>query len=554
MKIFSYLSRAVIIIAGILCLPTSDNILSGQGTEYSYFYRVYFRDKGDYATINYSPEELLSKRAIERRKKAGITVPDIYDLPVYSGYISQVSSLGFVVHCRSRWMNTALFKTNTPVDINTVLSLPFVTDIKIVKSPGAKSSFNNKLDFQITNADLAPYDRPVTMINGKPLHDSGFDGKNILIAILDGGFLYADQISSISGLRNRKGIIATYDFVKKSDLVYNSHTHGTAVLSVLAGNLAGFIEGTAQGADYLLLKTEDVESEFPCEEDFWAAGAEYADSAGADIISSSLGYYNFDNPVMNYKPSDLDGKTAFVTRVADLAASKGILVVNSAGNERTKAWKRIIFPADGFKVVAAGAVDGNKSISSFSSAGPSSDGRIKPDNVTMGAGVPVQTSLTSVSRADGTSFSCPVLSGMAACLMQAVPSALNTDIIEVLHKSADRYNSPDSLYGYGVPDIMSALTKLQNIYIRVPDEELIAGPNPTTGDIELIFREPPGNLTIEIIPMSGRVIYRKEFPEYAGRTLRITELQNKEQGIYFIRLIKSTGVNVLKIIKLRYSS
>jgi subtilisin family serine protease len=169
----------------------------------------------------------------------------------------------------------------------------------------------------------------------------------------------------------------------------------------------------------------------------------------------------------------------------------------------------------------------------------------------MGVGVPVQTSLTTIGRADGTSFSCPVLSGMAACLMQAVPSALNTDIIEVLHKSADRYNSPDSLYGYGVPDMMSALTKLQDIYIKVPDEVVIAGPNPTTGDIELIFQEPPGNLTIEIVPMSGRVIYRKEFPEYAGRTLRITELQNREQGIYFVRLIRSAGVNVLKIIKLR---
>ena len=213
------------------------------------------------------------------------------------------------------------------------------------------------------------------MINGYPIHDSGYDGKNVLIAVLDGGFMNADQISSLNGLRNRNGIKATYDFVKKNKTVYNSSTHGTAVLSVLAGNLPGLIEGTAPGADYLLLKTEDVESEFPCEEDFWAAGAEYADSAGADIISSSLGYFNFDDSTLNYKYSDLDGKTAFVTRVADIAASKGILVVNSAGNERNSFWKRIIFPSDGDSVIAVGAVDGNNTISSFSSAGPSADGQ-----------------------------------------------------------------------------------------------------------------------------------------------------------------------------------
>ena len=207
---------------------------------------------------------------------------------------------------------------------------------KLLKTPGKKNNFNDKLDFKIEQADLPPFDRPVTMVNGNPLHNSGYDGKNILIAVLDGGFINADQISSLNGLRNRNGIKTTYDFVKKNNSVYNSSSHGTAVLSVLAGKITGQIEGTAPGADYLLLKTEDVESEFPCEEDFWAAGAEFADSSGADIISSSLGYFNFDDPTLNYKYSDLDGNTAFVTRVADIAASKGILVVNSAGNERTQ--------------------------------------------------------------------------------------------------------------------------------------------------------------------------------------------------------------------------
>ncbi|MCX6262569.1 MAG: S8 family peptidase, partial [Bacteroidia bacterium] len=419
------------------------------------------------------------------------------------------------------------------------------------KTPGLKNNFNDKLNFQAVQADLPPFDRPVTMVNGYPLHNSGFDGKGILIAVLDGGFTNADQISSLGDLQNRKGIKATYNFVENNEFVYSFHNHGTAVLSVLAGKIPGFIEGTAPGAEYLLLRTEDVDSEFPCEEDLWAAGAEFADSAGADIISSSLGYFNFDDPALNYKVSDLDGNSAFVTRVADIAASKGILVVNSAGNERNKDWKRIIFPADGDSVVAAGAVDGNNYISDFSSAGPSADSRIKPDNVAMGVSVPVQISVTSIARSSGTSFSCPVLSGIAACLMQAVPHALNTDIIKVLHSSADRYSSPDSLYGYGIPDMVNALAKLQDLYVKVPDEETIAGPNPTTGNIEITFREPPEFLTVEIVSMTGKIIFRKDFPDYAGRTLSITELQNMEQGVYFIRLIKGINVNVHKIIKLR---
>jgi serine protease AprX len=534
-----------------LLLLMVTGFLYGQGPAYSWYYRVYLSDKGENSISNYSPEDLLSERAINRREKAGIAVPDIRDIPVYQGYIDKISSAGFNLHCTSKWMNTALFKTVSAADINLLLNLPFVTDVKIVRSPAGKSIYSDKLYFTLEQAELPPYDRPVTMVNGSPLHDSGFDGKNVLIAILDGGFLNGELISSVKNLRDRKGIKATYDFVNNSGEVYNSSTHGTAVLSVLAGNIPGQIEGTAQGADYLLLKTEDVGSEFPCEEDFWAAGAEFADSAGANIISSSLGYYKFDDPALNYKYSDLDGNTAFVTVAADIAASKGILVVNSAGNERTNSWKRIIFPSDGDSVLAVGAVDGNNLISSFSSAGPSSDGRVKPDNATMGVNVPVQISASGTGRSNGTSFSCPVLSGMAACLMQAVPMALNIDIINVLRSSSDRYNSPDSLYGYGIPEMVTALKKLQELLVRVPDEEMIAGPNPTTGDIEFVFRNPPENLTLEIISMTGKVLFRKVFPEYAGRTILITELQNKEQGIYFIRLTMNGGIIVHKIIKLR---
>ena len=540
--------RAKIVIT-LLFLSTS-YCLFGQEAVYPYFYRIYLRDKGNNVPSSYSATNLLSARAIDRREKAGILVPDFRDLPVDKSYLDQISLLGLKLHTTSKWINTALFKSQSPFDIKILLNLPFVADVKIVKTPGKKNNSSDKLDFQIVQSDLFPFDRPITMINGNPMHESGFDGKNVLIAILDGGFTNADIISSLNGLRTRNGIKTTYDFVQNNKSVYNSSTHGTAVLSVIAGNLPQQIEGTAPGADFLLLKTEDVASEFPCEEDFWAAGAEFADSSGADIISSSLGYFIFDDSTLNYKYSDLDGNTAFVTRAADIAASKGILVVNSAGNERTSNWKYIIFPSDGDSVVAVGAVDGNRIISDFSSAGPSSDARIKPDNVTMGVLVPVQTSEFTVGRSSGTSFSCPVLSGMAACLMQAMPRALNNDIIKVLHSSADRYNNPDSLYGYGIPDIVLALNELQNLYIKVPDHGVIVSPNPTTGRFEIIFPIPPENISIEIISMTGELILRKDFTDYAGRTLTITELQHKAQGVYLLRVRNGSEINVRKVVKL----
>ncbi len=524
--------------------------LHGQEPAYPFYYRVYLRDKGENNMHNYRAADLLSARAIARRQKAGIQAPDIYDVPVSRNYLNQISLLGLKLHSTSKWMNSALCKSLTEFDVSRLLTLPFVASVKIVKTPGKKTGHNDKLDFHINQAGPIPYDRPLTMINGQLLHESGYDGKGILIAILDGGFINVDNISSLVNLRSRNGIMATYDFVNNNKSVYNASAHGTAVLSVLAGDIPDQIEGTAPGADYLLLKTEDVQSEFPCEEDFWAAGAEFADSSGADIISSSLGYFNFDDPALNYKQSDLDGKTAFVTRIADMAASKGIFVVNSAGNERNTVWGKIIFPSDGDSVLAVGAVDADEIISDFSSAGPSADGRIKPDNVAMGVAVTVQVSDNTTGLSSGTSFSCPLLSGIAACLLQAAPLSLNKDLIGAFHSSADRSAAPDSLYGFGIPDIVNALNKIQKLHIKIPETGIIASPNPTSGDFEIIFQDPPGTVTIELISLTGKLLFRRDFTDNVSRTITISELQHKTQGIYFLRVVNGNSTYTRKIIKL----
>lgn len=529
----------------------TDNLVICQTEGYNYFYRIYFKDKGENTITGFEPEDLLSPRAIARRQKTGVPLIDYRDLPVYSGYIDQVSSLGLDYHSGSKWMNTGLFRSQIPADIPGLSVLPFINDVKPVRLPSGKRMKTDKLFFGTFADDVNSYDRPVAMVNGNVLHNSGYLGNGVLIAVIDGGFYNADVIQSLAPIRNRAGIVSTYDFIEKDEFVYGYHNHGTAVLSVLAGNIPGKINGSAPGAEYLLLRTEDTTTEYPAEEDYWTSAAEYADSAGADIITSSLGYYNFDNPVFDYKFRDMDGNTAFITRAADIAASKGILVICSAGNERDNVWQRIVAPADGDSVLAVGAVDRNYQIAAFSSAGPSSDGRIKPDNVAMGAGVPVQVVLNAVVRSDGTSFSCPVMSGMAACLIQAVPQAGIKDIISTLHLCADRYNSPDSLYGYGIPDFAEAVIRLQEKYIAKPEKETTAGPNPFTDDILITFREVPGYLWLEIYTLSGQVLVRRYYSDYIGRELLIDDLRFAEAGMYMVKLTTGKGIFIHKVIKIR---
>ncbi len=345
--------------------------------------------------------------------------------------------------------------------------------------------------------------------------------------------------------------MATRDFVNGSDYVYDYHNHGTSVLSILAGSIPGIISGTAPGADYLLLRTEDDASEFPVEEDYWVAAAEYADSAGADIISSSLGYSTFDDPAMDYSFPEFDGNTAFVTRAADAAASKGILVVASAGNERNKEWVRILSPSDGDSVMCIGAVFQDLTISGFSSAGYSADGRVKPDVVAPGVNLPIQFVPGQWHTGSGTSFSCPVISGLCASLMQAVPGATAADIISSVRESCDRFNNPDSLYGYGLPDFVSALKKLEDQLTFKPEVNITAGPNPFFDQISLWFREAPGHLSVSLMDYSGRLMISKDFPVYASRSYIIDGFGTLAQGVYYLKVRTDAGGEVFKMIRLR---
>ena len=520
-----------------------------QEKTWNYFYRIHFVDKGENNVSGFAPEDLLSERAIERRRKAGFDVPDYRDLPVWKAYTDQISSTGLSLHCTSKWMNTALFKSSEPIGTGIPDQFPFIKEVKIVRSPESKGYSLDKDKIDYASSDLPAYNNPLSMINGIRVLNSGLTGKGVLIAVIDGGFTNADLIPSLEHLRNRNGIKGTYDFVNRNEFVYAYNDHGTAVMSVLAGMIPGAIEGSAPGADYWLLRSEITESEYPAEEDLWVAAAEFADSIGADIISSSLGYSTFDDPLMDYRFSDMDGDKAFVSRAADIAASLGILVVNSAGNERNNPWIRIIAPSDGDSVLAVGAVGGDRIISSFSSAGPSSDRQIKPDIVSQGVSVPVQVSPAMISRANGTSFSCPLISGICACIMQAVPQATNMEIISALQSASDKHLSPDSLYGYGIPDIEKTIAILQDKHLSKPVSGIVVFPNPFRDELFITFSDIPEKLNVELFDQSGRLMMKREFTDFISRSLILDDLPVPGKGVYFVRLITPDETYIHKIIK-----
>ncbi|MCI0522084.1 MAG: S8 family serine peptidase [Bacteroidales bacterium] len=517
----------------------------------SYFYRICFTDKGNVTVSDFSPEELLSPDAIERRERCGIAPLTTGDLPVNKEYINAIKETGLAFHCSSKWLNTALFSSPSEISLAEIEALSFVREVVPVKHPSEPSKRRIEKYGTLSPGNYLSAFNPLIPLNGVPLHQSGFTGKNLTIAVLDAGFINADRVESLTSLMQRGGVIATWDFVTGNSFVYDYHGHGTAVLTILAGDLPDIISGSAPGADYMLFRTEDDESEFPVEQDYWAAAAEYADSAGADIISSSLGYYMFDDPSMDFSFSDMDGNRAFVTRAADAAASKGMLVVASAGNERNKEWVRILAPSDGDSVMCIGALKQDLTISDFSSSGFSADGQVKPDVVAPGVSLPLQYEPGKWQTGSGTSFSCPVISGLCASLMQAVPGATAAEVATAVRESSDRYNNPDSLYGYGIPDFIAALKSLEEIHTYKPDVSITAGPNPFFDEINLWFRETPEYLSVTVTNGSGGTVIRREFPLFSARSYRITGFEGMAEGLFIVKVSTDKGENVFKMLRLK---
>lgn len=414
-----------------------------------YRYRVYFTDKPD--TRAYEPEAVLSKKTIEKRRKYKLMI-DERDFPVCDSYLNTLSADGYNIICKSKWMNTAVVGSDIEV-ISKLRRYEFVQDVKLVWYTGpvtkAEEADEDSETPNLSNSfSVSEKFQQLRMHNLDKLHESGYNGKGLTIAILDAGFCNADKIDMINS-----NVIGVKDMVVPAlPDFYRSDSHGTNVLSILSYKNDGEFSGSAPGAEYILIRTEDVKTEFPIEEDYWVAGAEYADSIGADIITSSLGYFQFDDSSMNYKHADLDGNTAFISKGAGVAAEKGILVVNSAGNEGHKHWRRINFPADCPNIITVGSVNADSTYSFFSGKGYMRDGIVKPDITSLGNGTWLCDSGGELIQSLGTSYSTPIITGLAASIWEAFPYLSSSELKQMLIEHSSRYETPDSLMGYGIPN------------------------------------------------------------------------------------------------------
>lgn len=530
-------------------------------------YVVFLNDKNNSPYSISNPSAFLSPRAIARRTSQNIPVIS-QDLPVNPAYISGIQATGAIVLNKSRWFNSVTIEVSNNSILNAVMALPYVIQTENVGKTAAvplPSKFNSE-SFRTGNipdqgnqrsASIFNYGQSfnqVSMLKGDLMHDNGYTGIGKLIAVIDAGFINADVMPVFDSIYANNQVLATWDFVDNEQDVYDDDTHGTMVLSVIGGNLPGEIIGTAPGASFLLLRSENAPAEAIIEEYNWASAAEFADSAGADIINSSLGYTLFDDPAQNHSYSDLNGNTTPVTIAADIAASKGMVVCNSAGNEGNGTWFRISAPADADSILAVGAVDNFAVYASFSGKGPSSDGDVKPNVAAQGAQTIVADPWngTGVFPANGTSFSSPLMAGMVATLWQCHPNATNMQIINAIQASGNQASNPDSLLGYGIPDFPMACLLLAGLdpNTGISGDELLINGNPFINDLEISYYcRKPQLIKIRMMNLVGQVIYSNSqnvmglFPN----SIRIPGTMAK--GIYIIEVETENKVFTEKVIK-----
>lgn len=510
----------------------------------SYKFRVYLTDKGntDFSTDN--PGAFLSKRAIERKRKEGISI-DGSDIPVSRDYFSQVVQAGGEVVTYSNWFSTLVVEVSDSLDIQKIKSLSFVDSVKYVwrgncarsgeemrprlTDAGCEENAKNASGFGLTDAQFR-------MHNAGIMADAGFRGKGILIGVIDAGFTNFDVIPYFKSVR-----LGGYRNFVPQGALFSASDHGTKVLSTMAADLPGLVMGSAPEATYWLLRSEDSSSEFPIEEDYWVRAVEFADSLGVDIINTSLGYNFFDDTSLNYTHHDLNGSVSLMSQAADKAYKKGIPVIVSAGNEGNKLWRNITPPADAKSVVAVGAVGTDSIIAPFSSGGITVDGRIKPDVVSVGSRTVTIDGNGSIGNTNGTSLSAPFLTGLIASLWSANPSLHRSELLDIVVRSANRYANPDPTYGYGIPDfhkaLKEALGKLDAHPGQVTENGWVIRPD-SSGNYAVSLSDPvylPASYSFRLLDESGYLISKYRFDEnHTVLVLLSDEICKKNRFLYFV--------------------
>lgn len=541
--------------------------LSFAQTKTNYF--VIFKDKKNSPFEISNPSAFLSEKAVARRTKQHIEIKES-DLPVNANYIRAVENFGCKIISQSKWYN-AISITNLDANkISEIKKLSFVKEIQTIIIP-TSSSVPSK--FMIENTSLnKPIEKKKSVkvfglnyglsfnqanqINIDCMHAMGYQGQGMTIAMLDAGFYKVDSLPAFDSVRMSGRILGCRDFASGifgDTTVYEDYPHGMNTLSCIVGNLPGRIIGTAPQAKVWLLRTEDAATETMQEEINWLVGAEFADSVGADVINSSLGYNLFDGGIGNHTYADMDGNTTIITKAADWAASVGIFVCSSAGNSAGPPWYKITAPADADSILTVGAVDSTGAVAGFSSRGYTFDGRIKPNVAARGVQAIVAFQLGDVISASGTSFSSPITAGAVACLWQANPSKTNMEVLLAIEQSANQFSNPDSLTGYGIPDFCLASNLLVGIFEKGNCVESInVYPNPFSSSFDIQYYSFKNQtLTIELNDLEGRKVYSASKELTAGITnfIKGVNLEKSAAGLYILKLQTSEKLCYKKIVK-----
>ncbi|GGF39388.1 S8 family serine peptidase [Echinicola rosea] len=505
------------------------------------------------------PTAFLSQKAIDRRERNAVVL-DSTDLPVSEQYIDAVKDIVINVQYNSKWMNASIVVA-TDEQIAAVKKLPFVEEEGIELIAKGFYTDNREQRSNILNhpvrirllsktKDEEDYAFQNNLIGIPKMHAEGLTGKGVTIAVFDGGFLNTDEIEGMKHLFDNNQIIATRDFVMPwSGNVFRSETHGTAALSLIASNDASTLVAGAYDAEYVLCITEDVASEYRIEEYNWVRAAEFADSLGVDIISSSLGYMTFNESSMDYKKSDLDGETAIITQGATMAADRGILVVNSAGNEGSNSETTISAPADADGILSVGAVNQGLTKASFSSVGPTADGRIKPDVVALGRSVRLWQGANATTTASGTSFSAPQISALAAGLWQGKPEWTKDELIHYIIQSSSQFKNPDNQLGYGIPDFeLAYYGEILDVVARPEVANTKIYPNPTDGKELFIQFGSKEACEFTLFNQNGQVINQDQLERSSNDVPYEVEIAKVNSGFYVVQLMEGLNIERHKII------
>lgn len=517
---------------------------------------VFMKDKPNSATFLANPLQMLSQRSIDRREKNNISI-DEKDVPIHQVYYTKLKNeVTIAVLAKSKWLN-AVHVQGTVTQINDLFSkFNFIESIEYANkslNTNEKSKVNNSLSDHYskfnevqTDFNYGAADNQIKMLKGDYLHQQGFTGQNQVIAIIDAGFPNVNTLLAFERLRDNNQILGGYNFADRNANYYTRNSHGTHVLSTIAGYIENEFVGTAPDAKFYLFISEIAETETVLEETLWVEAAERADSLGVDMINTSLGYTTYDNPNHSHSYADMDGNTTFISRGAEIGVSKGMILVNSAGNSGTSSWRYVGAPADASSVFSIGAVNADENIASFSSFGPTADNRIKPDVLAQGQNTTiVNFSSGSVSTSNGTSFSSPVMAGVIACFWEAFPNKTNVEIMNLIRNYSDKYNNPTDQYGYGIPDFEAAY----NTVLSLQDFDVFSKIKISSNPVKDFFSISKNNILLtdysaEIFNILGQKVI--ELSNFSSNKIDISFL---EKGIYLLKIQKGNQHKTIKLIK-----